>query len=905
MEEHWHARDVSDILNYFGVSSDGLNSKEAEKRLKIYGLNLLTSPKKNSFFIRFISQFNYLLVYVLLVSALVSAIFRHWVDASVILGVVLINAIIGIIQEGKAEKAIDAILKMLSLQASVIRDGKRILLPAEKLVPGDIVLLKSGDKVPADLRLIEAKNLQIQEALLTGESMPVEKSTLAVEAAAELGDRSGMAYSGTFVASGKGTGVVVSTGALTEVGRIGLLLTQIPNLTTPLLKKLNRFAFWLTVLILSMATVTVLFGVWVRHYAVSEMLMAGVSLAVAAIPEGLPAIITITLAVGVTRMAKRNAIIRHLPAVEALGSVTVICTDKTGTLTQNQLTVQNVITSEHQFTVTGVGYGDKGDIQLHKTVITKNQYPDLDEAVRAAVLCNDSERILKNNEWDIIGNPLDGALLTLGIKAEFDLSFLKKNFPVTDTIPFESEHKLMATLHHDHSGKGYLYVKGAPERIIEKCSSQLLNGAAVPFEKDYWVFQIEALAQQGQRVIAIAMRSYAKAHHNLKFSDVDNGLTMIALFGILDPPREEAVTAIAECLKAGIRVKMITGDYAATAQSIAMRLGIKNYDDVLSGREIDTLTQDEFSNKVERVDIYARTSPLDKLKLIEALQSKGYVVAMTGDGVNDAPALKRADVGIAMGKKGTEAAKEASAIVLADDNFASIVKAIKEGRTVYENILKTIFFILPTDGAEALIIIFSILFGWTLPITPVQILWVNTVTAVTLGLTLAFEPPEKNTMNRPPRDPDAPIFSKFLIWRVMFVSILILIGGFGLFIFARETQASLAVARTMTVNALVIAEIAYLFNTRKLLSSGFVFGSFRQIQFVLMASVSVIFLQLFFSYSPLMQSVFGTASLSWVQWGEISLVGLSIFLLVEIEKRVVRTYFYRDTSRTQSSFAKY
>lgn len=886
----WHTYAVNEVFKLCNTQLTGLTEEDAKERLKICGSNSLKQPLRPGFIKRLIVQFNHLLIYVLLGSVAISAMLNHWIDMSVILVVILINALIGIIQEGKAEQALDAICHMLSLQASVIRNDRRMIVSAETLVPGDIVLLKSGDKVPADLRLINAKNLQIQESILTGESIPVEKSTDPILDTADLGNRTCMAYSGTLVTYGKGIGIIVATGENTEVGQIGAMLTEVPTMVTPLLQKINIFSRWLTFIILAVASITFLFGVFIRGYLISDMFMAAVGLAVAAIPEGLPAIITITLAIGVTRMAKRNVIIRRLPAVETLGSVTVICTDKTGTLTLNELTAQNISTAEHQFFVTGVGYGNNGNFQLHHEIIDPETFMDLSLAIRAAILCNDAELENVDTEWCLHGNPVDGALLSLGLKAELDLKLQKRIYPLTDLIPFESEHKFMATLHHDHAGNGFIYVKGAPERILEMCSSQFFNSHTVPLNKNYWLAQIEALAVKGQRVLAIAMRSTTSKHRNLLFNDIENDLVMLALFGLLDPPRVEAKLALAECQLAGICVKIITGDYAITTQSIAAKLGIKNCVDILTGRELDQLNSNEFVEIANKVDIYARTSPTHKLKLIEALQFRGHIVAMTGDGVNDAPALKRADVGIAIGKKGTEAAKEAAEIVLADDNFSSIVAAIKEGRTVYDNLWKAILFILPTDGGEALIIIATILFGWILPITPVQILWINTITAVTLGLALSFEPIEAGVMQRPPRKYGTPLFSALLIWRIVFVSLLMMAGGFGLFLWAREVHATLEVARTITVNALVAGEIAYLFNCRKIsdtvLNWEGIFGSFQ----VLIAVIIVILFQLMFTYLPWMQRIFGTAALDINQWCYIILFGLSLFLLVEIEKYLIRTY---------------
>ncbi|OGT44231.1 MAG: carbonate dehydratase [Gammaproteobacteria bacterium RIFCSPHIGHO2_12_FULL_40_19] len=884
----WHAFTVPEVLKILNTQSDGLATDEAKNRLKTYGLNALKPPKRRGFIIRFFAQFNHVLIYVLIAAGVATAMLKHWIDMSVILGVIIINAVIGMIQEGKAERALDAIRHMLSLKATIIRDGMRMIAPSETLVPGDIVLLKSGDKVPADLRLLNSKNLQLQEALLTGESLPVEKSITPVALNAELGDRSCMAYSGTMVTYGKGIGVIVATGENTQVGRIGKMLAELPTITTPLLRQMNVFSRWLTIAILIIAAFTFLFGIYFRDYGINTMFMAAIGLAVAAIPEGLPAIITITLAIGVTRMTERHAIIRRLPAVETLGSVTVICTDKTGTLTMNELAVQDIVTVEHRFNVTGTGYGDTGDFRLDSIVIDPNNFNALKQIINAAILCNDAELIKKDKEWHLHGNPVDGALLSLGLKAKQDLYFEKQSYPLTDLIPFESEHKFMATLHHDHMGNGYLYVKGAPERILVMCTSQLSNNKVTPLDKNYWYKEIELLAAQGRRVLGIAMRLTTAEQKDLRFSDVESGLTMLALFGLLDPPRKEAITAVSECRSAGIRVKMITGDYGVTAKAIARELGFENYESVLNGHELDVLSVDELANIADQVDVYARTSPEHKSKLVEALQSKGHIVAMTGDGINDAPALKRADVGIAMGKKGTEAAKETAEIVLTDDNFASITYAIKEGRTVYNNLRKTILYILPTNGGETLAIMAAILLGWTLPITPVQILWINMITAITLSLSLAFEPAEKNVMRKPPRKADKPIFSPLLIWRIIFVSVLMLIGGFGLFLWARESQVVIDTARTITVNALVIGEIAYLFNSRQILGSTFNWEGFFGSIPVIVAIIAVLIFQILFTYLPWMQRLFGTNAIDPIYWLYIMVFGICLFLLVELEKGLIR-----------------
>lgn len=894
LSSSWHADDIQKVLKILDTRGNGLSTEEVKSRLTIYGKNALDTAKRRSLFRSFLEQFNYALIYVLLAAAFATAILGHWIDTSVILGVLIANAIIGVIQEGKAEQALSAIAHMLSLKATVIRNNQHRVVPADQLVPGDIVLLKSGDKVPADLRLIEIKNLQIQEAILTGESMPIEKSISPVTSDAQLGDRTCMAYSGTLVTYGKGRGIVVATGQCSEVGRIGTMLAGVPMMSTPLLKQINEFSRLLTIAILIIASLTFLFGVFFRDYGISTMFMAAVGLAVAAIPEGLPAIITITLAIGVTRMAERNAIIRRLPAVETLGSITVICTDKTGTLTRNELTIREIITAQHQFNVTGTGYGEDGDFLVNTDRIDPDDYDDLKKTTTAALLCNDAELTKMDDEWRVHGSPVDGAFLSLGLKANYNLLLQKQSYPLTDFIPFESEHKFMATLHHDHMNRGYIYVKGAPERILTMCAFQFSNGEQIALDKNYWNKQIDLLASQGRRVLAIAMRITSSEHRELSFTDVENGLTMLALFGLYDPPRQEVIAAVAECQSAGIRVKMITGDYAETAKSIAAQIGITNCDHVLNGQELEMLEADELINLIAQVDIFARTTPAHKLKLVEALQTRGHVVAMTGDGVNDAPALKRADVGIAMGKKGTEAAKETAEMVLADDNFATIVAAIKEGRKVYDNLRKSILYILPTNGGETLAIMAAILLGWTLPITPVQILWVNMVTTVTLSLSLAFEPAETNVMQRPPRSPNTPIFSPLLLWRILFVSLLMLIGSFGLFLLAQKSHLSLETARSITVNALVMGEIAYLFNSRKIISSSLSLDSIFSNNAVMISVTVVIVLQILFTYLPLLQEIFGTGDIGIRYWIYICIFAISLFLIVEVEKCLMRKYFWRN-----------
>ncbi len=882
------------MVDQLATSVDGLLPEEVQQRLAKYGPNRLRPPRRRGPLVRFLLQFHNVLIYVLLAASGVTAALAHWVDTAVIVGVVVINAVIGFLQEGKAERALEAIRNMLSLNASVLRGGKKINIPAETLVPGDIVFLQSGDKVPADLRLIRVKNLQAQEAVLTGESLAVEKASEPVAEAAELGDRMSMSYSGTLVTYGQATGVVVATGEKTEIGRISSMLAEVQTLTTPLLQQMAVFGKWLTIAIIAAAALTFGFGFLFQGYTATEMFLAAVGLAVAAIPEGLPAIMTITLAIGVQRMTRRNAIIRRLPAVETLGSVSVICSDKTGTLTRNEMTVQSIATSRHLFDVTGAGYLPVGEFLLDGAEVSIDHRPLLSEMTRGALLCSDASLRQVDANWIVDGDPTEGALIVVAMKAGLDPEFESKNCPRTDVIPFESEHQFMATLHHNHDGQGLIYVKGAPERIIEMCNRQRGYDADEPLDAEYWHKRMEEVAGRGQRILALASGPAANSHRELRFANVEKDLILVGLFGLADPPRQEAIEAVARCRSAGIQVKMITGDHAATARAVAAQLGLDNTVAVLTGRELDALDGPQLASRIEDAKVFARTSPQHKLRLVEALQASGHVVAMTGDGVNDAPALKRADVGVAMGVKGTEAAKEAAEMVLADDNFASIAHAVEEGRTVYDNLKKSIVFILPTNAGEALTIVIAIGLGRLLPITAAQILWVNMITAVTLSLSLAFEAAERDVMRRPPRKRDEPILSGFLIWRIAFVGAILVAGTFGMFLWQREHGASIELARTAAVNTLVMLEVFYLFNARFLLASSFnragIFGS----RPVLTAIGLVITFQLLFTYAPPMQFLFQTEAIDAATWAEIVVISSTVFFFVETEKYVVRRFAHNS-----------
>jgi len=883
----WHALPAEATAARLASPPEGLTAAEAAARLARVGPNRLTPPKERPAWLRFLKQFDNILIYVLLGSCALALVLRHWTDAGVILGVVVVNALIGFIQEGKAEQALAAIRGMLSPQAIVLRGGEALTVPAEDLVPGDRVLLASGDRVPADLRLERAKGLRVQEAALTGESVPVAKDVAPVATDAALGDRAGMAYAGTLVAQGQGTGIVVATGDATEIGRIGHLLASVQTLTTPLLAQMAVFGRWLTVLILVLAALTFAYGSLVMHEPWQDMVLAAVGLAVAAIPEGLPAVMTITLAIGVTRMARRNAIIRHLPAVETLGSVGVVCSDKTGTLTRNELTVQTVVTTAATYAVGGSGYRPEGDIHRDGALVDPAAEADLPTLARAALLCNDAALHRDpGGEWTLTGDPTDGALLAFAMKAGADPAEELGRCPRRDAVPFESEQQFMATLHHDHAGHGLIVLKGAPERVIARCETELRDGAPAPLDHARWTARAAELGAEGQRVIALAIRRTPLSQSELNLADLEEGLTLLGLCGLIDPPREEALRAVQACLAAGITVKMITGDHAATAGAIGRRFGLTG--GVVTGPELDRMDDAAFADAAHANGVFARTTPEHKLRLVTALQAAGRSVAMTGDGVNDAPALKRADVGVAMGRNGTEAAKEAASMVLADDNFASIVHAVEEGRTVYDNLRKTILFMLPTNGGQAMVILLAVLTGTTLPITAVQILWVNMVTAVTLGLALSFEPPEPGVMARPPRPQDEPILARFLVVRMLLVMALLVTASFGFFHLHLARGDSLEAARTMAVNALVVGEIFFLLNARAILapvlSVKALFGS----RPVWLSIGLMVLLQLAFTYAPPMQALFGTAAVGWQDWALMAGAGLAIFLAVEAEKAFAR-----------------
>jgi magnesium-transporting ATPase (P-type) len=881
----WHSMEPEKVLSEMGVDEHGLNSEEVDRRLREYGPNVLPDPEKRSGLRRFLSQFHNMLIYILIVAAVFTAILGEWVDMGVILAVIVINALIGFIQEGKAEKAMEAIRGMLSPTAVVMRDGEEMELPARELLPGDIVLLKSGDRVPADMRVLQARSAQVEEAALTGESEPVSKRPGPVGKEAVLGDRKSMAYSSTLVTQGQLRGVVVATGVHAEIGRISTMVSQVETLSTPLLRKIGAFGRSLSVAIVVISAVVFALGSFLRGFPAGEMFMVVVSLAVAAIPEGLPAIMTITLAMGVQRMARRKAIIRRLPAVETLGSVTVICSDKTGTLTRNEMTVAEVAVAGGMYLVSGVGYRPYGEFTLGGRVVDLKEHPCIVDLARAGLLASDARLREKDLEWSIEGAPTEGSVVVLAHKAGLTRKEELGRYPRLDKIPFESERRYMASLHRSPDGGSILFLKGAPEKVLGMCSRQRAERDEEPLDLGFWKEQEVELASRGHRVLAIAqLRLEAESLSE----DALHDLTLLGLVGIIDPPRKEAVTAIQMCRDAGIAVKMITGDHVLTARSIGASMGIGDGTKAVSGHELEFAGGEELARMVDENDIFARSSPEHKLRIVEALQARGQILAMTGDGVNDAPALKRADVGVAMGIKGTEATKEAADMVLADDNFATIEHAVEEGRTIYDNLVKTILFILPTNGAEALIIITAALFFFdVMPITPIQILWVNMITAVTLALALAFEPSEKGIMTRPPRPPHEPILSGYLIWRIIFVSVIIATFCKLLFNHHLMEGASIEAARTVTVNTLVAGELFYLFNSRFIMQPSLSLSGLLGNRHALVAVGALVVFQLAFTYLEISNTLFGTEPIPADEWAWILGSGLAVFLLVELEKMIM------------------
>jgi cation-transporting ATPase F len=881
----------SELLSTLETSAtDGLTAAQAQERLLRYGPNALARKKGTHPVVLFFIQFNQPLVYILIAAGTVTLLLREFVDSSVIFGVVLVNAIIGFIQESKALKAIEALAKSMTGETTVMRDGKKMRLPSAELTVGDLVLLQSGDKTPADLRLVKVRELQVDESTLTGESVPVEKRLGVVPVETTIGDRTNMAYSSTLVTYGTASGIVTAIGNETEIGHINKMIASADVLATPLTRSIAKFSALLLYVILGLAAVTFVIGL-LRGSHWFEMFQAAVALAVGAIPEGLPAAVTITLAIGVSKMAKRHAIIRKLPAVETLGSTSVICSDKTGTLTQNQMTVQEICVGSESFVVEGVGYAPHGSINpVHGSAVTGEHVNALRECCIAGLLCNDSAIVEKADTWYTEGDPTEGALITSALKAGLSRDGLRLALPRIDTVPFESEHQYMATLHNDTANKRTMvYLKGSIESILGRCTNDLSSSSWRPEE---WKERVEKMAATGLRVLAFARLLLPAGTSGISHKDVTTGCTFLGLQGMIDPPRPEAIEAIEVCHRAGIEVKMITGDHELTALAIAKKIGIAseeappdNRPQVLNGKKISALTDEELVAAAHATSVFARVAPEDKLRLVKALQTGNAVIAMTGDGVNDAPALQQANIGIAMGITGTEVAKETADMVLTDDNFATIKAAVEEGRGVYDNLVKFITWTLPTNFGEGLVILAAIITGTTLPISPVQILWINMTTAVALGLMLAFEPKEPGLMDRPPRKPTQPVLTGRLIARIVVVGAMLLAGAFGLFNWALQNGRGDAIARTIAVNVFVMGELFFLFNCRSLHYSMFRIGLFTNPAIIIGVSIMIV-LQLLFTYAPFMNAAFGSLPIALSDWLLCIGVGVVIYLVMEAEKKL-------------------
>ena len=869
------------VITILESSAEGLFTAEAERRLAIHGPNALPVAAGRPGWQRFLAHFDDVLIYILLAAAVLKALMGDWVEFAVIFTACFAIALTGFIQEGRAERALSSIEAMLALEAIVFRDGAWVTVGSEDLVPGDIVRVRSGDRIPADLRIISSTNLQVDEAALTGESVPASKGSAEVRSDAELGDRSSMLYSGTIVSVGNGEGIVTAIGADTEIGRITTLVSEVEALDTPLTKQLAHLGKQISLLIGLMAFVMLLAGRLLHNNQLGELLSAAIGFAVAAVPEGLPALVTITLALGVQQMARRHAIVRKMPSIESLGAVSTICSDKTGTLTQNEMTATTVLTRVGRHEVTGNGYSPDGEI-------SHEDDPVVEVLVRAAGLCNNAQVQQDETGWKLVGQPTEGALKVLSLKSKADLT----GFTRLAEIPFESTHKFSATVDEAPDSSCYVHVTGAPDRLLERSTYQLVSGQETePLNLEIWDAKIEELSRQGRRVLGIAVTAYSGPRPvEIDLADIHD-LTFVGVVGIVDPPRPEVRGAIAEAHAAGVNVKMITGDHAGTALAIARELGIGSDHEslrALTGAELEEMSQEELRQVAPDVDVYARTSPEHKIRIVRALQSNHQIVAMTGDGVNDAPSITRADVGVAMGIKGTEATKEAADIVLSDDNFATITSAVEEGRRIYDNIRKSVVFLLPTNGAQSLVILAAVLLGFSLPLSPVQILWVNLITAVTLSLPLAVEPAEPGIMGRSPRSTKEQVLSLRSLLLVLFASVVIGGATLAAYLLTREWTGDYAVAQTTAVTVLAAGQLAYLFNCRILSGSSFSRRAFTGNRMVWYSAGILVIAQLIFIYAPFMHPLFDSAPIGGEGWGLALGFSVGIFVFIEAFKLIQR-----------------
>ncbi|MDD2448988.1 MAG: cation-transporting P-type ATPase [Sulfurimonas sp.] len=882
--QNWHSLETQKIIELFeSHEKDGLGSLKDKETF--FGKNKLEQKKQESNLKRFFMQFHNALIYILLGASLVTALLHEWVDSGVIFGVVIINVVIGYLQEAKAQEAIDSLKEMMHTSAVVIRDGKKINLDSTNLVPGDIVLLESGVKVPADIRLIEVRDLKVDESMLTGESLATQKDISICPENIILSDRKNMTFSGTYVTYGRAKGIVVATANHTEIGKIAHLIQSTTDMDTPLTKKIASFSKILLYVILALAAFTFFVGILREHSAV-DTFMASVALAVGAIPEGLPAAVTITLAIGVSRLASKNAIIRKLPAVETLGSVTTICSDKTGTLTQNKMSVTDIFCARESYEISGDGYNPVGEI-LKGGVKQEGCNVCLEEILRAGFLCNESYLVNKDGVYEINGDPTEGALIVSSMKFGLDEDRVNKAFARVDLLPFESDKQFMATLNRDvQNEQNIIYLKGSIEVVLKMCEFELVNSQTLPIDKSPILEQLSEYASRGLRVLAIAKKVTTST--KIKDSQLKDGFVFLGLQAMMDPPRQEAIEAVRESKEAGINIIMITGDHALTAFSIAKLMSIvsedaKYEDSTLLGSQMLSLSDEELIEKLKSVKVFARVEPEQKLRIVNALQARGEIVAMTGDGVNDAPALKQADIGIAMGVGGTEVAKEASDMILSDDNFRSIALAIKEGRIVFDNLIKFITWTLPTNLGEGLVILLAVMLGLTLPILPVQILWINMSTAVFLGMMLIFEPGDKEIMKRRPRDPKMPILSMEMVWQMLVVGFYMLAASYAMFNYALSSGYSEEYARTVAVNIFVFIELFYLFNCKELQRSVFKTNIFNN-SYLLIGVTLMALIQISFTHLEFMNTIFKSQPLDISTWLQIIVIAIGVMFVVEIKR---------------------
>jgi Ca2+-transporting ATPase len=882
---NWYQFSFSEIKEKLNTTESGLLDHEAEIRLERYGQNKLAEEDKISKLQILLHQFTSPLIYILMIAAVVTAFLGEYIDMGVIFVVVILNATIGYFQEYKAEESVRALKKMVVPKARVIRGGKEKEIHSENLVPGDIVLLTSGVRVPADLRLFSAVELKIDEAMLTGESIPVDKIIPPINEEGLIpGDQKNMAFMGTIVVSGRAKGVIVETGSSTVLGSIAQEVKEIGTVKAPLQEKINQFAKYIGFIVLGSSVLLFFAGVLVG-VTIKEMFMTAVAAAVATIPEGLPIVVTIAMAIGVSRMARHNAVIRRLPAVETLGSTTVIGSDKTGTLTQNEMTVKLLYNGDHTYEFTGSGYDPSGEV-LHKGMTVKvNEMPHLQQTLRIGLLCNESDVYEDDGQYKIDGDPTEGALIVAAMKAGLNPEQERDRYQQNAIIPFESERGYMATL-HSYEGRKLIFVKGAPEKVVDMCVSNVRDEH---LEKKEKLHIATNFAKQGLRVIAFAWKEAPDDFEELTCREIEqcdyaSGLVFAGFQAMIDPPRPEVIEAIENCKKAGIRVVMITGDHGVTAKAIAQKLGIaENISEVLTGKELEDLSDSDLFEKVKTVSVFARVSPQHKLRITQQVKKQGHIVAVTGDGVNDAPALKEAHIGIAMGRSGTDVAKEASDMVLTDDNFASIFNAVKQGRIVFDNIRKVTFFLIPTGIAAILSILGTVFMGIPIPYVPAQLLWINLVTNGLQDVALAFEPGEKGVIHRPPRNPREGIMSRLLVERTILVSILISAGVVFNFLDALQEGDSIEKARTVAVTTMVFFQFFQAWNSRSEHESVFKINPFGNL-FLFYSLIAALLAHLSVIYIPALQWVFRTEPISIHKWLQIIAVAFTVIIVVEIDK---------------------